>query len=108
MTLSLSYRGVIFIQNSLQYIPFFQDFQRCILAKLDTMIEKQDEALSILRMLLSATRGVGGNDILEDLLPNSVDSMADLEALSARLADEDFKKKMVRVFFFYYAKFKRW
>ena len=62
------------------------------------MIEKQDEALSILRMPLSATRGVGDNDIREDLLPNSVGSMADLEALSARLADEDFKKKMVRAF----------
>lgn len=62
---------------------------------MDTMIEKQDEALSILRVLLSATRGVGGNDMLEDILPKPMDSVEELEELSARLADEDIRKKMV-------------
>lgn len=49
------------------------------------MIEKQDEGISILRVLLSATRGVGENDMLEDVLPNPIDSVEDLKALSVHL-----------------------
>ena len=30
--------------------------------KLETIIQKQDEGLSMMRVLLGATRGIGGND----------------------------------------------
>lgn len=59
------------------------------------VIEKQDEALSILRVLLTATRGVGGNDVLEDILPVPIDSVQDLQELSEKLGDEEYMKKMV-------------
>ena len=70
-------------------------FQRSVLAKLDIMIEKQSEVLSILQVLLSDRNGVGGHDILEDVLPKAIASPNELEEMSARLLDKDFKKKMV-------------
>lgn len=61
------------------------------------LIEKQDEGISMLRVLLSATRGVGGTDMLQDVLPKPIDSVEDLEALSVRLEEEAFMKKMVGI-----------
>lgn len=59
------------------------------------MIQKQDEGLAILRLLLSATRGVNGNDMLEDVLPKPIDNSEEMAALSSRLTEEEFQKKMV-------------
>ena len=74
---------------------FRTGFQQSVLAKLDILIEKQSEALSILQVLLSATKGVGGHDMLEDVLPKSIDSPEELEKMSAGLFDEDVRKKTV-------------
>ena len=63
------------------------------------MIEKHDETLAILRVLLSATRGVNENEMLEDILPSPLDSTEDLQELCSRLNDEEFRKKMVRGFY---------
>ena len=71
------------------------DFQRCVLTKLDLILEKQDEALSMLRMLLGATRGADENDMLEDVIPKAIDSVEELNKLSSRLDDEEFMKKVV-------------
>ena len=71
------------------------DFQRCVLTKLDLIIEKQDEGLSMLRMLLGATRGADENDMLEDVIPKAIDSVEELNKLSSRLDDEEFMKKVV-------------
>ena len=60
------------------------------------MIEKQSEALSILQVLLGAAKGVGGQDMLEDVLPKPIDSPEELEKMSAGLSDEEIKKKTVR------------
>ena len=43
--------------------------------KLETIIEKQNEGLQMLRQLLSTTRGVGGRDMLEDMLPDPLDQV---------------------------------
>ena len=64
------------------------------------MIEKQDEGLSILQMLLGATsKGTANTDImLEDIIPNPVDSVEDLNKLSSRLDDDqEFTNKMVSI-----------
>ena len=74
-------------------------FQRSVLTKLETLIEKHDETLAILRVLLSATRGVNENVMLEDILPSPLDSTEDLQELCSRLNDEEFRKKMVRGFY---------
>ena len=71
------------------------DFQRCVLTKLDLIIEKQDEGLSMLRMLLGATRGADENDMLEDVIPKAIDSVEELNKFSSRLDDEEFMKKVV-------------
>ena len=70
-------------------------FQRSVLAKLDIMIEKQSEALSILQVLLAATKGVGDHDMLKDVLPKPIDSTEQLEKMSAGLSNEDIRKQMV-------------
>lgn len=71
-------------------------FQRSVLTKLDTIIEKHDETLSILRVILTSTRGVDNDDaVLEDILSKPVDNVKDLKELSSRLEGETYKKKMV-------------
>ena len=69
-----------------------------MLTKLETLIEKHDETLAILRVLLSATRGVNENEVLEDILPSPLNSVEDLQGLCSGLDDEEFRKKMVRKF----------
>lgn len=71
------------------------DFQKSVLTKLETIIQKQDEGLSMLRVLLGTTRGVGGNDILEDILPKPMNDNKDTEDMLSRLEEDNFKKKMV-------------
>ena len=56
--------------------------------KLETIIQKQDEGLSMMRVLLGATRGISGNYVLVDILPKPAD----------RLEEEKFKKKMASFF----------
>ena len=62
------------------------------------MIEKQDEGLSILQILLGATsKGTANTDImLEDIIPNPVDSVEDLNKLSL-IDDQEFTNKMVSI-----------
>ncbi|XP_046855721.1 uncharacterized protein LOC124448787 isoform X2 [Xenia sp. Carnegie-2017] len=55
--------------------PNINGFQRSVLTKLETLIVKQEETLSILRALLSATKGVDEHEILEDVVPNAFDSV---------------------------------
>ena len=46
--------------------------------KLDLIIEKQDEGLSILWMLLGANRGADESDTLEDIISRAIDSVEEL------------------------------
>ena len=71
-------------------------FQRSVLTKLDTLIDKHEEALSILRVLLSATKGINEEEVLEDVIPDAFDSVEQLEEFSSRLQDDDnYRKKLV-------------
>ena len=56
----------------------------------------KSEALSILQVLLGAAKGVGGQDMLEDVFPKPIDSPEELEKMSAGLSDEEIKKKTLR------------
>jgi hypothetical protein len=67
-----------------------------VLAKLDILIEKQSENQSILQVLLGVAKGVGGQDMLEDVLPKPIDTWQELEEMSAGLSDNDVRKKTVR------------
>ncbi len=67
-----------------------------MLAKLDILIEKQSENQSILQVLLGVAKGVGGQDMLEDVLPKPIDTWQELEEMSAGLSDNDVRKKTVR------------
>jgi hypothetical protein len=49
----------------------------------------------MLRVLLSSTRGVNDKDMLEDVLPRLLDSIPELESLSLRTDNEEFRKKLV-------------
>ena len=69
----------------------FLDFKRSVLLKLETIIQKQD-GLSIMRVLLDATRGVGGNDILDDVLPKPAECDGDIQILCGRLGEENLKE----------------
>ena len=70
-------------------------FQRSVLTKLDTLIDKHEEALSILRVLLNATKGVNEEEVLEDVIPNAIDDVETLEELCSRLHDDSYRKKLV-------------
>jgi hypothetical protein len=74
---------------------FFVFIQRSVLTKLDTLIEKHDETLSILRVLSSATRGVNDKELLDDILPSPLDTVEEITEFYSRLDDEEFRKKMV-------------
>jgi hypothetical protein len=51
--------------------------------------------LSILRVLLSATRGVNDKELLDDILPSPLDTVEEITEFCSRLDDEEFRKKMV-------------
>ncbi|XP_046864389.1 uncharacterized protein LOC124458416 [Xenia sp. Carnegie-2017] len=76
--------------------PKNNGFQRSVLTKLETLIDKQEEALSILRALLSATKGVDEHEILEDVLPNPLDSVEELEDLFSSLDEEKSRRKLLQ------------
>ncbi|XP_046856603.1 uncharacterized protein LOC124449683 isoform X2 [Xenia sp. Carnegie-2017] len=71
-------------------------FQRSVLTKLETLIDKQEEALSILRGLLSAKKGVDEHEILEDFVPNPLDSVEELEELSSSHDEEKSRRKLLQ------------
>jgi hypothetical protein len=65
--------------------------------KLETIIENQNEGLRMLRQLATVTRGVGGSDtcMLEDVLPEPINEVLAFNELCEKLADDEFRKKMV-------------
>lgn len=87
--------------NSKPWLPylkwFLADFKRSVLAKLDTILQKQDEGLVMLRTLVASTRVAGGADVLVDVLPKPAETTEDIAQLCAKLEDESIKKKMVSI-----------
>ena len=72
--------------------------------KLETIIEKQNEGLQMLRQLLSTTRGVCGRD----MLPDPLDQVDQFNALCEKLSGEDFKKRMVLSLIITYSLYTIW
>ena len=64
-----------------------------MLAKLDTILEKQDEQLSLLRQIAVSSSSISG-EAVEELNPQ-MDTLERLQEFEDRLADLKFKKKMV-------------
>ncbi|CAB3977710.1 Hypothetical predicted protein [Paramuricea clavata] len=78
--------------------PAVQNFQRSVLVKLDAMLANQQEALSLLRKLVGASKSPGGGELLEDVIRKQMDSTDDLQAVCNKLNEDDsFKAKMVKV-----------
>lgn len=59
------------------------------------MQNNMSKYLSILRAILTASKEVTEEAVLDDILPNPVDMIEDLEDFSRRLDDETFRKKTV-------------
>ena len=74
------------------YLIALLDYQMAVLMQLDTIIDKQNEGLQMLRQLLSVTRGASGKDMLEDMPPKPLSEVHELNALCENLSNEDFKK----------------
>ena len=92
----------------MNYVITILDYQTAVLMKLETIIEKQNEGLQMPRQLLSTTRGVGGRDMLEDMLPDPLDQVDQFNALCEKLSDEDFKKRMVLSLIITYSLYTVW
>jgi hypothetical protein len=70
-------------------------FQVTALSKLDMIIENPIEMLGILRQIASANRQCVDRDLLEDIMPNRIDSVAEMDNFNQSLAADEYKKKMV-------------
>jgi hypothetical protein len=74
----------------------FEAFQVKALAKLDTLLENQQEQLNILRQLAaSSTVNVSG-ECIEDLLPRKMETDDELQNINNLLTSPEYKKKLVR------------
>lgn len=65
-----------------------------VLAKLDTIIENQQEQLVLLRNITASTHSSSG-EALEELIPSKMNSVEELMEFDEKLQDTEFKKKMV-------------
>ena len=59
------------------------------------ILANQREQLSLLRQIASTTRGRDGVDVIEDVLPEPLGSVEDLEEFSSRLREISFRDKFV-------------
>ncbi len=60
------------------------------------MLENQQEALSLLRKLVGASKASAGGELLEDVIKTQMQSPSDLKSVCDKLvADDGFKAKMV-------------
>ncbi|XP_014680217.1 PREDICTED: uncharacterized protein LOC106820189 [Priapulus caudatus] len=83
------------LASSLHSRPVHDNFQMSMLMRLEEVIENQKDMMRMLRVLASASRGVGNPDLQEDVLASQLDSVAEVATLEEKLRDGDFRKKMV-------------
>lgn len=74
---------------------FLTDYQKNILLNLQCILENQKEQLSLLRQLVSCSRAGSGDLILEDVLPQPVNTIEELQQLCEKLKQEAFYTNMV-------------
>ena len=60
-----------------------------VLAKLDTIIENQQEQLLLLRNITANTL-VGSGEVLEELIPSKINSIEELMEFDKKLHDTEF------------------
>jgi formyltetrahydrofolate hydrolase len=65
------------------------------MAKLDTIIENQQEQNLLLRQIAASSLSSGSGDTLDELIPSKMDSIEELLEFEEKLQDTEFKKKMV-------------
>lgn len=70
------------------------DFETSVLAKLDRIIEGQQEGLQLLRQIAMTSNSSCTVEQLQELVPSKLQTIDDLLDLDARLVDADFGKKM--------------
>jgi len=74
---------------------FHIGFQVSVMAKLDTIIENQQEQNLLLRQIAASSLSSGYGDTLDELIPSKMDSLEELLEFEEKLQDTEFKKKMV-------------
>jgi len=65
-----------------------------LLCKLDMIVDNQKEQIALLRQIAASTQK-DYVEVVEDVLPNKLESVAELEQFNNKLGDPDFKKQMV-------------
>lgn len=73
------------------------------MAKLDTIIENQTEQMNLLRNLASASAQSGSVELIEDILPKRMESVAEIEEFNNRLQNVEYRRKMVTVTVYKYS-----
>lgn len=76
----------------------FLGFQVIVLHKLNAVIENQKSIISAIKQISSSGRA-DGSSVIEDLLPQPLDKVDDLERLREPLQEDQYKRKMVMLFF---------
>ena len=66
-----------------------------VLSKLESVVAQQGEIIASLPVL-TAEKEVAGASIVEDFLEQPATSKAEVEEISGKLEDREFRKKMVR------------
>jgi len=73
-------------------------FKVTVLTKLESIIQNQQEQLTLLRQIAASSMStVDAAIVLDDVLPQRLNSIHELEELNASLATSDFRKKLVTI-----------
>ena len=76
----------------------FVGFQVMVLQKLNAVIENQKAIISAIKQISTSGRA-DGSSVIEDLLPQPLNKIDELERLRESLKDDQYKRKMVMLFF---------
>jgi hypothetical protein len=71
------------------------DFQLNVMAKLDIIIENQQEQLMLLRQIAVSNNSCGSAEVIDELIPSQFNTTEELRDFDEKLRDTEFKKKMV-------------
>ena len=72
-----------------------------MISKLDTIIQNQLEQLGLLRRLAASSSAADDTLVLDDVLPQRLQTLDELRDFNQRLATKEFRKKMVITTAFY-------
>lgn len=78
-------------------VLYFTDFHVSVLAKLDTIIDNQQEQLMLLRQIAAGNKSCGSAEALDEIIPTTINTVEELLDFDKKLRDVEFKKKMVGI-----------